>query len=348
MFIPRPSLLVTLFLLSFLYLSSNPFSGWYSIWEVIALTVLGYGLMEGINRLSRQFPPRTVLNISLATLIGLATATLIVFCCAQLYTGLSLPPLVALILLFLLPCATAAISYNILSVLTPFSHKNLDATPHTSSSTRTFLPDQSALEDGRILDLARTGLFDGQIVVPSFLPQELKLQSENGDEFSRSRAKRALESLRKLETLPKFTVHLKDIVITDTGDLNEKLLFAAKKLNAILLTNEAPLCKNEGENGFFLAVDTIASALRPSIPKGEALNIKIQRLGKEPKQGIGYLEDGTMVVVNGGGDFLGRNVRTQVLSQKYSSSGKIVFCNVREDDEDRTSTMVFGNSETSY
>jgi uncharacterized protein YacL len=121
-------------------------------------------------------------------------------------------------------------------------------------------------------------------------------------------------------------------------------------LNISLLTNESSPFRSETEQGMYLAIDTIANSLRPPIPKGEALSIKIQRLGKEPKQGIGYLDDGTMVVVNGGGDFLGKNVRTQVLSQKYSSSGKIVFCNVRDEDDsdDRSMMMPYGQSETNY
>ena len=144
-------------------------------------------------------------------------------------------------------------------------------------------------------------------------------------------------------------IQSKEIALPDSYELCDKIIHSAKLLNASLITNESPSCKTEVEQEMYLAVDTIANALRPPIPKGEFLSIKIQRLGKEPKQGIGYLEDGTMVVVNGGGDYLGRTVRTQVLSQKYSSSGKIVFCNVREDDgEDRPGLAPYSCSETNY
>jgi uncharacterized protein YacL len=120
--------------------------------------------------------------------------------------------------------------------------------------------------------------------------------------------------------------------VAEELDVNEKILRSAKMAQSFVLTNEVTPLRSDAE--CFFAIDAIANALRPPIPKGEMLSIKIQRLGKEPKQGIGYLDDGTMVVVNGGGDFLRRTVRTQVLSQKYSSSGKIVFCNVCEDGYD--------------
>ena len=89
---------------------------------------------------------------------------------------------------------------------------------------------------------------------------------------------------------------------------------------------QSPL-RNEEDEVSVISLETIAAALKPGAQRGEILSIKIQRLGKEPKQGVGYLDDGTMVVVNGGGEFLGQLIRTQVLSQKYSSSGKIIFCN---------------------
>jgi uncharacterized protein YacL len=199
------------------------------------------------------------------------------------------------------------------------------------------------------VDLARTGLFDCQIVVPSFLPRELKCQSETGDETSRARARKALEALRRLESLPHIGIQFKDVVVPEAIELNDKIVHSAKLLNTFLLTNESLPIRSEAEQVTYLAIDTIANSLRPPIPKGEFLSIKIQRLGKEPKQGIGYLDDGTMVVVNGGGDFLGKSVRTHVLSQKYSSSGKIVFCNVREDDGDEQPlVMPYGQPETNY
>lgn len=205
----------------------------------------------------------------------------------------------------------------------------------------------SILEDGRIVDLVRLGLFEGQLFVPSFLSKELKIQSENSDDFIRNRARKALDSLKRLETVSQYGIQYKDVYAPDALELSEKILFLSKAEQMTILTNESALRIEDQNQGQFLSIETIASALKPPIPKGENLSIKIQRLGKEPRQGIGYLEDGTMVVVNGGGDYLGRMVRTQVLSQKYSTSGKIVFCNVREEDDDRFFVAAVTSTESS-
>lgn len=330
---------------SVLYQSFAPFDGWLSIINVLVLTLVGYLAIEGASRVAKTISSARLLNLFLSTIIGFGATTFLVFCAKQLVNGTATHPLIAPALVLGLLCAFITISYFSLQAF-PFLQSEETHNDSQSTATRKFVLDQSALEDGRIIDLARTGLFDGQIIVPAFLPQELKVQSETGDEPSKARARRALESLRRLESLPHFTLQSKDVSVIETGDLNEKLAITAKRLHATLLTTEMPTLRPEADQNLYLAVDTIASALRPAIPKGELLSIKIQRLGKEPKQGIGYLEDGTMVVVNGGGDYLGRNVRTQVLSQKYSSSGKIIFCNVREEDEERM--PVYNNAESVY
>lgn len=343
MWLSRLSLILFPFSASVLYQASTPFEGWFSIANICILSVLGYLAIEGVSRAAKSISTNTLFALFISTILGFGATTFVVFCAEHLSHGTTVHPMIAPALILVLLCAFISLSYFSLQALPLFKTEETANNAQTTA-TRKFVVDQSALEDGRIIDLARTGLFDGQIIVPAVLPQELKVQSENGDELSKARARRALESLRRLESLPRFNLQSKNIPVGESGDLNEKLAQIAKNLHATLLTNEMPSSRQEADPSLYLAVDTIASALRPAIPKGELLTIKIQRLGKEPKQGIGYLEDGTMVVVNGGGDYLGRNVRTQVLSQKYSSSGKIIFCNVREEDDDRMPS--YGASES--
>jgi uncharacterized protein YacL len=329
--------------------------GWNFCGAVAVTGLFGLLIVETVHMLIRQWSAVNMFNGFLSTLIGFGSASFLSLCAKELFEGMVVPDAISSITHFLLPFFLAVVSFGSLRAFAFFrSDSNLtlsSAAPEeqTAIGLRKFIPDQSVLEDGRVVDLARTGLFDGQIVVPSFLPKELKTQSEVGDEVSKTRARKALEALRRLESLPKIGIQFKEVFLPEMVELNDKIIHSAKTLNAFLLTNESSPFRTEAEQGMYLAIDTIANALRPPIPKGEVLSIKIQRLGKEPKQGIGYLEDGTMVVVNGGGDYLGRNVRTQVLSQKYSSSGKIVFCNVREDDDDeRSMLMPYGSSEPSY
>ena len=330
---------------SVLYQLSMPFEGWLSILSACVLSLLGYGAVKIVMRMALSFSAAVLLNGFLSMIIGFGATTFLVFCAERLSHGMAVQPFIAPGVLLALLCASVTVSYIGLQAILPFRIGS--SADHEDTTIRKFIPDQSALEDGRIVDLARTGLCDGQIIIPSFLPQELRAQAEIGDEPSKARAKKAFEALRRLEGLPRFRLQSQEISIVDTGSLHEKLAITAKRLHATLLTNEMPSCRIEEEQGLYLPIDAIAGALRPAIPKGDALSIKIQRLGKEAKQGIGYLEDGTMVVVNGGEDYLGRTVRTQVLSQKDSSSGrKIVFCNVREEEEEHASS--YEHSETAY
>ena len=332
---------------SVLYQLSMPFEGWPSILSAAVLTVLGHGAIMIVMRIARSVSAAALLNAFLSTIIGFGATTFLVFCAERLSHGTAVHPLITPIVLLILLCASVAVSYIGLQAIPVL--RISPPVERGAAAVRKFIPDQSVLEDGRIVDLARAGLLDGQIIIPSFLSQELRAQSEIGDESSKVRAKKAFEALRRLEGLPHFSLQSQEIAIVDAGSLNEKLSITAKRLNAALLTNEPPLCRPEGESSLYLTLDAIASALRPAIPKGEVLSIKIQRLGKEAKQGIGYLEDGTMVVVNGGEDYLGRTVRTQVLSQKDSSSGrKIIFCNVRDEEEEGEPAASYGHSETAY
>ena len=308
--------------------------------EVLVLAVAGLFLVEIIRFLAKAWSPRMLLIGLFSLIVGFGAATFIVLCSQILFGLQAFPQMFDPLLRFLLPLSATLAAFSGLQAI-PFS-KRSEADSQTGASTeggernRTYIPDVAALEDGRIIDLARTGLFDNQIIIPSFLATDLRFLSETGEEASRIRAKKAIDALRKLESLPKLNVTTRDFHITEELELNEKLFKCAQSSHSLIMTNENAPLRQDVE--FYFAIDSIANALRPPIPKGEMLSIKIQRLGKEPKQGIGYLDDGTMVVVNGGGDFLGRMVRTQVLSQKYSSSGKIVFCNVREEDiyEDRS------------
>ncbi len=341
--------------LASIYQASFMTFGWNFCGSVAVIGLFGLLAVQAVRLTIRLWSAVNTLNALISTVLGFGAAAFITICSQEIFAQSVLPHELSSVIRFLLPFTLSVISFGSLKAFPFFQseetslHSSDLSDESASQGPRKFIPDQSVLEDGRVVDLARTGLFDGQIVVPSFLPRELKVQSEAGDELNRTKARKALDALRRLESLPRIGIQFRDVLVPETIELNDKIVHSAKSLNALLLTNETSPFRTEAEQNMYLAIDTIANSLRPPIPKGEVLSIKIQRLGKEPKQGIGYLDDGTMVVVNGGGDFLGKSVRTQVLSQKYSSSGKIVFCNVREDDiDDRSLMMPYGLCETNY
>lgn len=186
------------------------------------------------------------------------------------------------------------------------------------------LIDLSALFDTRIVDLASSGIVDERLVFPRFLLNELYVQAESPDENVKVRAKRSIEIVKNLGA---------QIVETDfpqITDLSSKLNCLARFLDAHILTAISPQPQTSDIKQINL--HALSNALKPLMHTGEAMKIKIQRYGKEPQQGVGYLEDGTMVVVNGGGQYLGEIVEAKVLSVKHTTSGRMIFCNALDEE----------------
>jgi uncharacterized protein YacL len=203
----------------------------------------------------------------------------------------------------------------------------------TMQKKKDLLIDSSVLTDARIIDVATTGLFDFQLIIPRYIVKELYAQSEVGDEPNRNKARRSLETIRKLEELPNLGLRLNDTDFPEVKDPFGKLTRLGRLLDANILTADISRIQMSVVEGIkIINIHSLSNALKPLMQTGESMKIKIQRLGKEPNQGVGYLEDGTMVVVNGAGDFIGQNIDVQVLSVKHTTSGRMVFCNTLEEE----------------
>jgi uncharacterized protein YacL len=196
------------------------------------------------------------------------------------------------------------------------------------------LVDLSVLSDARIIDLASSGLLDHQMIMPRFMIKELYAQSELGDEGSKAKARRALDVLKKLEALSSLELRYNDTDFPDVKELSAKLIRLARLLDANILSSDLSRIQISTIDGIRIVnIHALANALKPLTQGGEMIKIKIQRYGKEPRQGVGYLEDGTMVVVNGGGSYIGETIEAQVLSVKHTTSGRLIFCNALEGEE---------------
>lgn len=194
------------------------------------------------------------------------------------------------------------------------------------------LMDFSVLYDARIIDLAASGILDYHLLLPRFIVKELYSQAEIGDEASKYKAKRALEVLKKLETFPDLHLRYNDTDFPEIKDPVNKMIRLARLLDTNIITadiNRVQMPKIEGVR--IINIHSLSNALKPLMETGEQIKIKIQRYGKEPRQGVGYLEDGTMVVVNGGGQFIGETIEAQVLSVKHTTSGRMIFCNALDE-----------------
>jgi uncharacterized protein YacL len=194
---------------------------------------------------------------------------------------------------------------------------------------RELVLDPSVLADPRLIDLAASGIFDNQLIVPRFVAKELHVQAEQADEIARAKARRAVDVLQKLEEIEGLGLRYNDTDFPEVDEIQSKLTRLARLMEANVLTADVSRIQVAPSEGVrIINIHTLSNALKPLAETGQYLLVKIQRYGKEPRQGVGYLEDGTMVVVNGGGDFIGEEIKARVLSVKHTTSGRMIFCNV--------------------
>ncbi len=189
------------------------------------------------------------------------------------------------------------------------------------------LVDTSVLMDGQLLPLARAGVVSGDLMVARFVLDELQGFADSADETRRRRARRGLESLEALEREGPRRVLVLDEEVVEHDAVDAKLIALARRLQIRLLTNDGPLARNAELQGVPACnLRRLAQELAPSIVPGDFVRVELTREGKEPGQGVGHLEDGSMVVVNGGSDLVGGpGVLLQVVSVVPTSAGRLLF-----------------------
>jgi uncharacterized protein YacL len=195
---------------------------------------------------------------------------------------------------------------------------------------RPIVVDTSAIIDGRLLELADTGVLESRLIVPRFVLHELQLVADHGDKLKRNRGRRGLDVLNKLQSNRKVEVILYDWTghasPEETEDTDQKLLALSKELNGRLMTTDFNLSKVAQVRGVdVINVNELAGALRPTVLPGERLHVKLVKPGEDPSQGIGFLDDGTMVVVEHGRPHLNSDVELTVTNVLQTSSGRMIF-----------------------
>lgn len=194
--------------------------------------------------------------------------------------------------------------------------------------------DASTVADARIIDLCSTGLLDYQLILPRFIIKELYSQSESSDPHTKQKARRTLETIKKLEESTTLALRFNDTDFPEVKDTTSKLIRLARLLDTNILSADLSRVEMSSIEGVrVINLHAMSNAMKPLMEAGEYVTIKVQRYGKEPRQGVGYLDDGTMVVINGGGNFIGDTIEAQVLSVKHTSSGRMIFCNALDETE---------------
>ncbi len=188
------------------------------------------------------------------------------------------------------------------------------------------LLDTNVIIDGRIYDLARTGLLGNNLIIPRFVLNELHAIADCPDSLKRKRGRRGLEFLNKMQKDPQLNITVHDMDFAEVEGVDSKLVKLARMIAADILTNDYNLNKiAELQNVRVLNLNEFANALKPVMLPGETMSVKVVKEGKEKNQGVAYLEDGTMIVVENGRRSIGLTVDVIVTSVLQTAAGKMIF-----------------------
>ncbi|EIM07672.1 hypothetical protein A1A1_04422 [Planococcus antarcticus DSM 14505] len=193
------------------------------------------------------------------------------------------------------------------------------------------LLDTSVIIDGRIADISATGFMEGNFVVPQFVLSELQHIADSSDTLKRTRGRRGLDILKRLQSERVDAIMITEENFDEVSEVDLKLMRAAKKMGGQVVTNDFNLNKVcELHNVPVLNINDLANAVKPVVIPGEDMHVVVIKDGKEQNQGVAYLDDGTMIVIEGGKGFIGQAINVTVTSVLQTSAGRMIFAKPRE------------------
>lgn len=225
------------------------------------------------------------------------------------------------------------------------------ADANTVAGVKPKLLDTNVIIDGRVTDICKAGFLEGVLYVPKFVLEELQLIADSADSLKRARGRRGLEILNQMQKERDLQVPDLHGADDSRADVDSKLVLAAQAMNAAIVTNDYNLNKVAGLQGIeVLNINELANALKPVVLPGEEMPVTVIKEGKEKEQGIGYLDDGTMIVVEGARRLIGETLDVSVTSVLQTVQGKMIFGKMKEgtsdhsEDTDRNGIRAFAGS----
>jgi len=320
----------TLLLTTFLYDQTVP--SWLP-WLLFITTILLAGAVVGIDYLI----PRKPIEIISAVYFGLLVGILLTYILMLMLTPLlpsadegrwavvlrqSAPLMLGLAVCYM--CITLLIqTKDDFRFIIPYVEFAKDV-----KGLKPYLLDTSVVIDGRIADLVETNVLDNQLVMPRFVLSELQSIADSGDKLRRARGRRGLDILNRLRNNQNIdlTIVDRELPEMDGQPVDMKLVLLAKDIEGKIVTGDYNLNKVARlHNVAVINLNDIANSLKPVFLPGEQLAVRIVKHGEEPGQGVGYLDDGTMIVVEGGRDHIGKEVKINVTSVLQTSAGRMIF-----------------------
>jgi uncharacterized protein YacL len=195
-----------------------------------------------------------------------------------------------------------------------------------------FIVDTSAIIDGRIADVSQTGFIPGSLIIPRFVLDELHHIADSYDAVRRNRGRRGLEMLTKLQKESNIPIEISEMDVKDVPDVDGKLVKLAKIFGCAIITNDFNLNRvAEIQGVHVLNINELANAVKPVVLPGEEMQVRIIQEGKELGQGVGFLDDGTMIVVEGGRRYINSRVEVVVTRVLQTAAGRMIFAHCKSE-----------------
>lgn len=303
-------------------------------WEAGAAGLVAAGGVFGAERMLKRKSARELAGGAAGAVAGLLCALLVTLVISRAMTNEAARSLVESLSLFAfgyLGLVLGAKSGRELGWGKEAAVAGAGADADGKASVAVKLLDTSVLIDGRIADICEAHFLDGEIAIPQFVLHELQLVADSSDMLKRQRGRRGLEVLQRLQKMPSVAVQILSDEATAGTDVDHKLVELAKRLAAKIVTNDFNLNKVASVQGIaVLNVNQLANALKAAVLPGEPMRVLILREGKEANQGVAYLDDGTMVVVDGARRLINKTVEVVVTSVHQTTAGKMIFGRIDE------------------
>lgn len=215
-------------------------------------------------------------------------------------------------------------------IVLPRMFRRHRGTGAAQDSAKPKIMDTSVIIDGRIFDICRTGIIEGSLIVPAFVLQELRHIADSGDGLKRARGRRGLDILNKMQKELEQSVVIEEKDYDDIAEVDAKLLKLADEMGGVVVTNDYNLNKVASVQSVpVFNINELANAIKPVVLPGEEMGVTVIKEGKEAGQGIGYLDDGTMIVVDGGRSRMDETLTVVVTSVLQTAAGRMIFARIK-------------------
>ena len=304
--------------------------GWYGLFFGL---ILGVGLLL-LNRKLKAISMRSILAGTLGLLLGVLVSRLLfsslLLLLAPLEPTLSISMRILLDAIFAYLGLMVVVNKGKEMGLWSF-YRQMKEGPQAESYK---ILDTSVIIDGRIADICETGFVEGTLIVPQFVLQELQHIADSSDTLKRNRGRRGLDILQRIQKKVDVPVRIHDLDFPEIKEVDGKLVAMAKMLRAKVITNDFNLNKVAGLHGVsVLNINELANSLKPVALPGEDMKVYVLKEGKEYNQGVAYLDDGTMVVIDNGRRSIGQTVEVCVTSVLQTTAGRMIFTRLKEEAE---------------